>query len=94
MKKPILSRRLSESILKEAAQVGRRAESGAPANLFETQIGLLQQGANPVQPAANDFDPHAGLEPAAEALLQVGAGTAHVGQHVFDADARRPRGRE
>jgi hypothetical protein len=55
MKMPVLGGSLSEALLKKPAQVSRGAKAGAPANLFEAEIGLLQQGTNPGEAAANDF---------------------------------------
>ena len=42
MKMPVLSGRLSEEILKESAEMGRRIKAGATGNLVETKVGLCQ----------------------------------------------------
>src|ERR1039458_7763745 len=84
---PVLAGSLAQLTTKQPAQVGGRAETGAPGNLAQGQVGLPQQRANPIRPATDDFAANAGLQPAAEALLHVGARAAHVGQHVLDADA-------
>jgi hypothetical protein len=43
-----LRRRLVEVNSKQSAQVRRRGKTRAPGNLFQIQIRLLQQSANPV----------------------------------------------
>jgi hypothetical protein len=57
----VLAWSFAQPSVKHSAQVSGRAETGALGNLVQVQVGLPQQRANPIHPAADDFTTNAGL---------------------------------
>ena len=57
----VLGWSFTQPSVKQPAQVSGRAETGALHNLVQAQVGLAQQRADPIHPAADDFTTNAGL---------------------------------